>query len=158
MTPVDLNEFLVMHPAMLKLRLQVDEAAVAVKHAHVEGLLALSDKNTPLITRWHKYFRECNQGHQIFMGAFYREMTSVLNLGWDTVRTIDRDMLKRKIELDECIGAMEEAEQVFNRAFHHRNTALMRRWHEYFETHHGRYHILLNMFRWDFLGLPPSMT
>ncbi len=84
MRPVNLNEFLVSHPALLRLRLQVDEAAIAVKHAHVEGLRALSDKNAPLISRWHKYFQECNHGHQIFIGAFYREMTSLLNLRLDS--------------------------------------------------------------------------
>lgn len=158
MTPVHLNEFLVMHPAILKLRLQVDEAAVAVKHAHVEGLRALSDKNAPLISRWHKYFRECNQGHQIFIGAFYREMTALLNLGSDTVRTIDNEMLQRKMELDECMTAMDEAAQVCDRAFYERNTVLLQRWHEYFEGCRGRYNILLEMFRREFLGLPPSKT
>ena len=96
MTPVNLNEFLMRHPAMLKLRLQVDEAAVAVKHAHIESLRALSDKNAPLITRWHTYFRECDHGHQIFIGAFYRSMSAVLNLGLGSVRQVDKNMLRRK--------------------------------------------------------------
>ena len=50
MTPVSLNEFLIRHPAILRLRLQVDEAAVELKHAHVASLRALADKNTPLIS------------------------------------------------------------------------------------------------------------
>lgn len=151
MTSVSFNEFLVTHPAVLKLRLEVDEAAVAVKHAHVEGLRALSDKNAPLITRWRQYFRECNHGHQIFIGMFYPEMTSLLRFGLDTVRAIDREILKRKMELDECMVAMEEAEQVCERTFHDRNFSLMLRWHEHFENCRLRYHTLLNTFRQDFL-------
>ena len=121
------------------------------KHVHVGGLRALSDKNAPLISRWQKYFRECNHGHEIFIDAFYREMTSLLNLGLDAVRTIDREMLKRKIELDECMSAMEEAEQVCDRTFHDRDLTLMLRRHEHFEGCRARYHSLLDKFRRDFL-------
>ena len=155
MTPLNLNEFLLTHPAMLKLRLEVDEAAVAVKHAHIEGLRALSDKNAPLITRWHEYFLECHRGHQIFIGAFYHEMTSLLNLGLDRVRAIDQEILKRKMELDECMSAIEDAEQVCERTFHDRNIPLMLRWYEHFENCCARYRALLDTFRRDFLGLPP---
>ena len=132
MTPVSFNKFLVTHPEVLKLRLEVDEAAVAVKHAHVEGLRALSDKNAPLITRWHEYFRDCNHGHQIFIGMFYPQVTSLLRQGLYSVRPIDRKMLKRKMELDECMSAMEEAARECDRTFHDRNFSLMLRWHEQF--------------------------
>ena len=158
MTPVNLNEFLIRHPAILKLRLQVDEAAVAVKHAHVASLRALSDKNAPLITRWHEYFRECNHGHQIFIGAFYKEMTSLLHLGLDTVRSVDAEMLKRKMELDDCMVDIGKAEEVCDRSFYDRNTSLFLRWQEHFENCRARYLSLLTAFRRQFLGLPPSMT
>jgi hypothetical protein len=157
MTPVNLNEFLIRHPAILKLRLQVDEAAVAVKHAHVASLRALSDKNAPLITRWSEYFRECNHGHQIFISTFYQEMTSLLNLGLDPVRRVDAKMLKRKIELDECMVDIGKAEEVCDRSFHDRNTPLFLRWQEHFENCRARYLKLLRAFRREFLGLPPSL-
>jgi hypothetical protein len=158
MTPVNLNEFLIRHPAILKLRLQVDEAAVAVKHAHVASLRALSDKNAPLITRWHEYFRECDHGHQIFIGAFYKEMTSLLNLGSGTVRKVDAKMLKRKMELDECMVDIGKAEEICDCSFHDKNTPLFLRWQEHFENCRARYMTLLRAFRRDFLGLPPSIT
>jgi hypothetical protein len=157
MTPVNLNEFLMRHPAMLKLRLQVDEAAVAVKHAHVASLRALTDKNAPLIARWHEYFRECDHGHQIFIGTFYKEITSRLQLGSHSVcRRVDARMLKRKLELDECIVAIGKAEEVCDRSFHDRNTALFLRWQEHFENCRARYLKLLRAFRREFLNLPPS--
>ena len=157
MTPVNLNEFLIRHPAILNLRLQVDEAAVAVKHAHVAGLRALSDKNAPLISRWHEYFRECHHGHQIFIGTFYREMTALLNVGIDTVQTVNREMLHRKLELDQCMIAIEKAEHGCDHAFHSKNSPLLMRWHERFENCRERYLHLLTAFRRDFLGLPPSV-
>ena len=151
MTPVNLNEFLMRHPAMLKLRLQVDEAAVEVKRAHVESLRALSDKNAPLISRWHEYFCECDHGHQIFIGAFYRSMSAVLNLGLGSSRPIDKQMLRRKLELDEYMNAVDKAADVCDRAFHEKNTNLMLRWREYFEDCRTRYVNLLSAFRKDFL-------
>jgi hypothetical protein len=158
MTPVNLNEFLMRHPAMLKLRLQVDEAAVEVKHAHVESLRALSDKNAPLISRWHKYFSECDHGHQIFIGAFYRSMGAVLNLGLGSARQIDKQMLRRKIELDEYMFAVDNAADVCDRAFHEKNTTLMLRWREYFEDCRTRYVTVLSAFRKDFLNLLAGPT
>jgi hypothetical protein len=157
MTPVNLNEFLLRHPAILKLRLQVDEAAVAVKHAHVASLQALTDKNAPLIARWSQYFRECNHGHQIFIGTFYEEMTALFSLGSETVRRIDREMLRRKLELDDCMTEIGKAEEVCDRSFHDRNTALFLRWHEHFENCRARYLVLLKAFRRQYLGLPPSL-
>ena len=154
MTPVNLNEFLIRHPAMLKLRLHVDEAAVAVKHAHIESLRALSDKNAPLITRWHTYFRECDHGHQIFIGAFYRSMSVVLNLGLGSARQIDKEMLRRKMQLDECINEVDNAAEVCDRAFHSKNTPLMLRWRDYFEDCRTRYVNLLSAFRKEFLNFP----
>src|SRR4051794_30963788 len=100
MTPVNLNEFLLRHPAILRLRLQVDEAAVEVKHAHVASLRALADKNAALITRWTEYFRECNRGHMIYIATFYREMTALFSMRIDASHSIDPQMLKRKLELD----------------------------------------------------------
>jgi hypothetical protein len=159
MTPVNLNEFLLRHPAMLKLRLQVDEAAVAVKHAHVASLRALSDRNTSLILRWHKYFRECDYGHQIFIGTFYKEITARLPLGpLHTVRRIDAKMLKRKVELDECMVEIGKAEEVCDRSFHDKNTALFLRWQEHFENCRARYLVLLRAFRRDFFNLPPRAS
>jgi hypothetical protein len=158
MTPVNLNEFLMRHPAMLRLRLQVDEAAVAVKQAHVASLRALSDKNAPLIARWHKYFRECDYGHQIFIGTFYKAMTARLQLGSGTVRRANAKMLRRKTELDECMIEIEKAEEVCDRSFHDKNTALFVRWQEHFENCRVRYLNLLRAFRRDFLKLPPSIT
>jgi hypothetical protein len=154
MTLVNLNEFLMRHPAMLKLRLQVDEAAVAVKHAHIESLRALSDKNAPLIARWHRYFRECDHGHQIFIGAFYRMMGVSLNLGLGWARQIDKEMLRRKMELDECVSAVDNAAEACDRAFNDKNTPLMLRWRDYFEDRRTRYVNLLSAFRKDFLNLP----
>lgn len=156
MTPVRLNEFLLRHPAMLQLRLQVDEAAVEVKRAHIESLRALSDKNAPLISRWHKYFCECDHGHQIFIGAFYRSMGAVLNLGLGPARSIDKQMLRRKLELDEYMFAVDKAAEVCDRAFHEKNTTLMLRWREYFEGCRARYLNLLASFRKDYLHLPPG--
>ena len=153
MTPVHLNEFLMRHPAMLKLRLQVDEAAVAVKHAHIESLRALSDKNAPLITRWHRYFRECDHGHQIFIGAFYRSMSAALNLGLGSSHPVDTRMLRRKLELDEYMNAVDNAADVCDRAFHEKNTPLMLRWRDYFEDCRARYVKLLFAFQKDFLNL-----
>ena len=154
MTPVNLNEFLMRHPAMLKLRLQVDEAAVEVKHAHIESLRALSDKNAPLIARWHAYFRERHHGHQIFIGAFYRAMGAALNLGLGSARQVDKQMLRRKLELDECANEADKAAEVCERAFHDKNTTLMLRWREHFEDYRVRYVNLLFAFRKDFLNLP----
>ncbi len=154
MTPVNLNEFLMRHPAMLQLRLQVDEAAVEVKRAHIESLRALSDKNAPLISRWHKYFCECDHGHQIFIGAFYRTMSAALNLGLGSARPIDKKMLRRKLELDEYMFAVDNAAHVCDRAFHEKNTTLMLRWREYFADCRLRYVNLLDAFRKDFLNLP----
>ncbi len=157
MTPVNLNEFLITHPAMLKLRLQVDEASVAVKHAHVSSLRALSDRNAPLISRWHQYFRECNTGHEIFIGTFYKQMTSLLQLGLGTTGPVNANMLKRKLELDDCMVALGKAAEVCDRAFHDKNTPLLSRWGEHFENCRGSYLNLLNAFRRDFLKLPPSV-
>jgi hypothetical protein len=157
MTPVHLNEFLMRHRAMLQLRLQVDEAAVAVKHAHIESLRALSDKNAPLITRWHAYFRECDRGHQVFIRAFYRAMNAALNLGLGSARPIDKQMLRRKLELDEYMFAVDSAADVCDRAFHEKNTRLMLRWRELFEDYRVRYVNLLSAFRKDFLSLPPDV-
>ena len=151
MISVRLNEFLMRHPAMLQLRLQIDESAVEVKRAHIESLRALSDKNAPLISRWHKYFCECDHGHQIFIGAFYRSMSAVLNLRLDSTRPIDKQMLRRKLELDEYMFAVDNAADVCDRAFHERNTMLMLRWREYFEECRMRYVNLLSAFRKDFL-------
>jgi hypothetical protein len=155
MTPVNLNEFLLRHPAILKLRLQVDEAAVAVKYAHVASLRALTDKNAPLIARWSQYFRECNHGHQIFMGAFYDEMTALFSLRTGKPRPIDRTMLVRKLELDDCMVTLGKAEEVCDRSFHDKNTALFLRWQEHFENCRVRYLVLLSAFRREFLGSRP---
>lgn len=142
---------------MLKLRLEVDEASVAVKYAHVSSLRALSDKNAPLISRWHQYFRECNAGHQIFIGAFYQQMTSLLQLGLGGTGALDTAMLKRKMELDECIVVIGKAAEVCDRAFHDKNASLLLRWCDHFENCRGRYLNLLNAFRREFLKLPPSV-
>jgi hypothetical protein len=156
MTPVNLNEFLIRRPAMLKLRLRVDEAAVAVKHAHIESLRALSDKNAPLISRWHTYFRECDHGHQIFISAFYRAMRVSFNRGLGSVRPIDKEMLRRKLQLDDCITAVDNAADACDRAFHDKNPTLMLRWRDYFEDCRALYMNLLSAFRRDFLKPPPS--
>jgi hypothetical protein len=153
MTPVHLNEFLMRHPAMLKLRLQVDEASVEVKRAHIESLRALSDKNAPLIARWHRYFCECDHGHQVFIGAFYRSMTATLHRGLGSSRPVDTRMLRKKLELDEYMSAVDSAADICDRAFHEKNTPLMLRWREYFEDCRARYLHLLSSFRKDFLNL-----
>ena len=157
MYPISLNEFLLRNPAILRLRLRVDEAAVAVKYAHVTSLRALTDKNVPLITRWHEYFRKCEHGHQIFIGAFYKEMTSSFSLRSRGVREINAQILKRKMELDECMIAIENAEAVCDRVFHEKNATLFLRWQEHFENCRARYLKLLRAFRYDFLNLPPSV-
>jgi hypothetical protein len=153
MTPVSLNEFLIRHPAILRLRLQVDEAAVELKHAHVASLRALADKNTPLITRWGEYFRECNRGHLIFVTAFYREITALFTSGGGPSRPIDEKMLKRKAELDECMFAIENAEEVCDRSFYEKNTRLFVSWQEHFEKCRRHYLSLLRAFRREFLKL-----
>ena len=157
MTPLYLNEFLMRHPNMLRLRLQVDEAAVEVKHAHVASLRALTDKNAPLIARWHEYFRKCDHGHQIFIGIFYKEITLRFQRGSRTAGRLDPRMLKRKMELDECMVAIGKAEEVCDRSFHDRNTVLFLRWQEHFKNCRARYLKLLRAFRRDFLNLPPSV-
>jgi hypothetical protein len=154
MTPVNLNEFLIRHPAILRLRLQVDEAAVEVKHAHVASLRALTDKNTPLIARWSEYFRECNRGYLIFMTAFYREMTALFTTRTDASRPVDAKMLKRKLELDQCMFAIENAEEVCERSFHEKNLRLFLCWQENFETCRRSYLSLLRRFRREFLRKP----
>lgn len=153
MTPVNLNEFLVRHPAILILRLQVDEAAVEVKHAHVASLRALTDKNAPLITRWTEYFRECNRGHMIYVTAFYREMTGLFSTRADASRSIDAEMLKRKLELDRCMYAIENAEEVCERSFHEKNLRLFFYWQENLENFRRQYLSLLRAFRREFLRL-----
>jgi hypothetical protein len=157
LTPLGLNEFLVRHPAILSLRLQVDEAAVEVKYAHVASLCALSDKNASLMARWHQYFRECEHGHQVFLGAFYKQMTSLLNLGARRARIVPKEMLRRKIRLDECLIDIGNAEEACDRAFAERNAALLTRWHEQFGIFRARYLTRLTAFRRDFLRLPPSV-
>jgi hypothetical protein len=156
MTPVNLNEFLVRHPAILKLRLQVDEAAVEVKHAHVASLRALTDKNTPLLTRWTEYFRECNRGYLIFMTAFYREMTALFTARTDALRPMDPKMLKHKLELDQCMLAIENAEEICDRSFHEKKMRLFFFWLDHFERCRRHYLSLLRAFRREFLKSQPG--
>jgi hypothetical protein len=157
MLPINLNEFLLRHPVILALRLQVDEAAVEVKYAHVASLRALSEKNATLIARWHEYFRQCEHGHEMFLGAFYKQITALLNIGPARARGANKEMLRRKIRLDECMIDIGNAEEACIRAFAERNVPLLARWHEQFGICRARYLSRLTAFRRDFLRLPPSV-
>jgi hypothetical protein len=63
-------------------------------------------------------------------------------------------MLRRKLELDEYMFAVDNAADVCDRAFHEKNTTLMLRWRELFEDYRVRYVNLLSAFRKDFLNFP----
>ena len=85
-------------------------------------------------------------------------MSAALNLGLGSARQIDKEMLRRKMELDECISEVDNAAEVCDRAFHDKNMTLMLRWRDYFETCRARYVNLLFAFSESFLNFPPGPT
>ena len=85
-------------------------------------------------------------------------MSVALNLRLGSTRPIDKQMLRRKLEMDEYMFAVDNAADVCDRAFHARNTPLMLCWREYFEQCRIRYLSRLTAFRKDFFNLPLGPT
>jgi hypothetical protein len=130
----------------------LDEALVAVKQACVEGLRAISDKNAALLIRWDNHFHACSDRFHSVLEAFNRETTSFFNLDLNEAPIISPEMLKRKLELDEAMDALERPHRECLRAYNDKNSALILHWYERFESCRARHQTLLDAFRRDYFS------